>query len=156
MQAELAEGIGVALDDTPLASREGAPRVGDGAAGMSRLREVAKTAAREAHGEPREAIDRFMAGIEAEVEGGTDVNELFSEIHGVMKDAPIIVAGAAEALGLAGGDASKAEVILGEKLDTRENPEFTGSAKAEMRKILIPALLKILREELEAYRREQK
>lgn len=110
---------------------------------------------RDAGGDPVEAVGRFMAGIEDEVRAGASVDELFSEIQGVMKDAPTIVAGAEEALHLAGGDRPRAEAILREKLDARENPEFTARTKAETRETLVPALFRILREEQEAYRQHR-
>jgi hypothetical protein len=121
----------------------------------SRLRAIARTAVRAAGGDTLGAVDRFMAGIEAELGAGANVDELFAEIQGVMKDAPTLVAGAEEALRLAGGHRGTAEAILRERLDARENPEFTGQTKTEMRRTLVPALFRILREEHEAYRRDR-
>ena len=65
-----------------------------------------------------------------------------------------MVAAAEETLALATGDKHLAEAILRERLDPRENPEFTAEAKSEMLKALAPALVKILSAELEAYGRD--
>jgi len=118
------------------------------------LKAIARDAVREASGDPEVALDRFMAAIDTQVATGADFTALFAEIHGVMKDAPHMVAAAEETLALATGDKHLAEAILRERLDPRENPEFTAEAKSEMLKALAPALVKILSAELEAYGRD--